>query len=78
MLEQNGDVELRIFTLLGELVWSAEETGLPPGLYDGLIKWDGYNNVGNLVLNGVYIAVLKVNYTSGGSKTFKRKVAFIK
>ena len=78
LLEQNGDVELRIFTLLGELVWSAEETGLPPGLYDGLIKWDGYNNVGNLVLNGVYIAVLKVNYTSGGSKTFKRKVAFIK
>jgi hypothetical protein len=78
LLEQNGDVELRIFTLLGELVWSAEEKGLTPGLYDGRIQWNGYNNVGNLVLNGIYIAVLKVNYTGGEGQTFKTKVAFIK
>jgi len=77
-LESPADVELRIYTLLGELVWKKEEKGLQKGLYDGKIVWDGRNERGYRVLNGVYLAVLRVKYQNGETKMFKTKVAFIK
>ncbi len=77
-MEDNGDAELRIYTLLGELVWKKELKGLSRGLYDGQIRWDGRNERGHEVLNGVYLAILRVRYQNGQTKTFKTKVAFIK
>ena len=77
-MEDNGDAELRIYTLVGELVWKQELKGLSKGLYDGQIRWDGRNELGHEVLNGVYLAILRVRYQNGQTKTFKTKVAFIK
>ncbi len=77
-LEATADVELRIYTLLGELVWKKVEKGLQKGLYDGKIVWDGRNERGYRVLNGVYLAVLRVKYQNGETKMFKTKVAYIK
>jgi hypothetical protein len=73
--ENSGEAEIRIYTLLGGLVWSSGKVAIPSGgqLYDGLITWNGKNNADNQVLNGVYIAILKID-----GKTFKTKVAFVK
>ncbi len=76
-LQQDSNVSLEIYTLLGELVWkkkytSAEAQG-KAGPHDGDIVWDGRNGNGKPVLNGVYLAVLKTN---GG--TVVTKVAVIK
>ena len=77
LMERPGDVQLRIFTLLGELVYSADRS-LDQGLFYDEISWDGHNDAGRLVLNGVYIAILKVSYSGGETKIYKTKVAFIK
>jgi hypothetical protein len=71
--ENPGKVELKIYTLLGGLVYSKEIEVPSRGDYGGLLNWNGINNIGHTVLNGVYIAVLRVN-----GKTYKTKVAFIK
>jgi hypothetical protein len=73
-LEQPGPVEIKIYTLLGGMVWSDRRENLAGGqVYDGEFIWDGFNNKGQRVLNGVYVAVLKAN-----GKTYITKVAYIK
>ncbi len=66
-LTQASDIEFRIYTLLGELVYvksfkSTDPEGqpLPDGGFRSLF-WDGRNGKGKHVLNGVYIAMLKTN-----------------
>jgi hypothetical protein len=71
-LPQASDIEFRIYTLLGELVYakSYKATDLQgtQGHHARDIVWDGKNGDGDPVLNGVYIAVLKAN---AGSVTTK-------
>jgi hypothetical protein len=55
------------------LVWSNAVNVQGGQLYDGLITWNGLNNVGNEVLNGVYLAVIKID-----GQTYMTKVAYIK
>jgi len=65
--------ELRIFTMLGELVWeTAFEARNPLGVQG--IFWNGLNGAGQRVLNGVYLAILK---TKDG-KMATTKVAVLK
>jgi hypothetical protein len=86
-LENYSNVEIYIFTLVGELVWSQSFQNQAPGAHSGdsdsKYRWDGKNDRGNVVLNGVYLCVLKVTEIgSGGSggatKTYTRKIAYIK
>jgi hypothetical protein len=64
-LTQDSDVTIRIYTLLGELVWSKTYGAAEPegkaGNHPGDIFWDGTNDQGQKVLNGVYVAVLTTN-----------------
>lgn len=68
-LPQDSQVTLRIYTLLGELVWttsfSASDAEGKAGNHDGVslkaITWDGKNGKSQEVLNGVYIAVLSTD-----------------
>ena len=80
-LEDDGDVEIRIFTLVGELVWTKILPNQPQGYHDGLYneqyRWDGKNDRGKTVLNGVYLCVLRTT-VNGSTKTFVTKVAYIK
>ncbi|MEE4312041.1 MAG: hypothetical protein V2J62_09210 [candidate division KSB1 bacterium] len=79
-LDQDSDIEIRIYTLLGELVWSRQYSADEPqgkrGLHDGAtaITWNGRNEGGNTVLNGVYIAYLNTSY----GKTVTTKIAVLK
>jgi len=69
---------LRIYTLVGDLVWektfTAESRLGTAGLHDGDITWDGRNLRGLSVLNGVYVAVL----TTEDGKRAITKVAVVK
>ncbi|UCC81046.1 MAG: hypothetical protein JSW64_06725 [Candidatus Zixiibacteriota bacterium] len=76
-LAEDSDLEVKIFTLLGELVWSMSISASDPlgraGPHtestDG-IEWDGKNDAGFEVRSGVYICLLK-NNTSGEEEKFK-------
>jgi len=79
LLEQNSNVEIKIFTLTGELVWSKSLTGLQRGFYDRLVQWDGRNDKGQRVLNGVYLCTIDIKPLGGGaSKRYITKIAYIK
>ena len=78
-LRQDSDIQLEIYTLIGELVWHRSYSKYEPQGKKGLHKeneiiWDGKNSKGNKVLNGVYIAKIK---TSQGESAMT-KVAVIK
>jgi flagellar hook assembly protein FlgD len=75
-LERPGTVEIKIYNLLGGLVRTlSQDIAEGDRVIDGYgrLTWDGYNEVGNRVLNGVYIAILKAN-----GQTYKTKIAYIK
>ncbi|MCZ6818595.1 MAG: hypothetical protein O7G31_03805, partial [Calditrichaeota bacterium] len=64
-LVQDSEVSLRIYTLVGQLVWevsfAANSLEGLAGTHSGEIKWDGRNGENRSVLNGVYVAVLTTN-----------------
>ena len=77
-LDKDMGGELRIYTLVGDLVWKRSFTAGSRlgtrGLHDGDITWNGTNMHGMKVLNGVYVAVLT---TEDGKKVIT-KVAVVK
>lgn len=81
-LEEDTDVSLHIYTLLGELVWHQKFSASDPEGQQGThdqgnlppIYWDGRNDLGHAVLNGVYIAVL----STGKGESVTTKTAIIK
>jgi hypothetical protein len=79
VLNATSDVTLRIFSLAGELVksaWNRELTNLQGGeIY--YVVWDGKNDQGDTVLNGVYLCVIEIR-SSSGNKTYTTKIAYIK
>ena len=81
-MDTGGDVEIRIFTLVGELVWTKIVQGETGGFHDGdsdpQYRWDGKNDKGYTVLNGVYLCVLRLKEQGGGTKIYTKKIAYIK
>jgi hypothetical protein len=76
-LAEDSDLEVKIFTLLGELVWSKSIAASDPlgraGSHTNdtnYILWNGKNDAGHEVRSGVYICLLK-NNTSGEEERFK-------
>ena len=78
-LPKPSKVEFRIFTLTGEEVLSRiyPAGDLSPGAGDQMVtlRWDGRNEQNELVLNGVYIAWLRI-VSTGDEATLK--VAVVK
>ncbi len=78
-LKQPSDVQIRIFTLVGELVWTWQRENLGTGVYESLARWDGRNDKGEQVLNGVYICTIDIKPGDGSSsQRYITKIAFIK
>jgi hypothetical protein len=76
-LPSPADVTIEIFTLIGEKVFSEEINSGELGAVSGeknIIIWEGRNSRGDIVRNGVYIAVLKL---STGTEA-RRKIAVAK
>jgi hypothetical protein len=74
-LDTDSDVELRIFTLTGGLVRTWKWTNLAAGLYDKYVSWEGKNDRGYSVVNGVYLCQIIIKATG---QTFMTKIAYIK
>jgi len=73
-----SDVEIMIFTATGEKVRQMHFGAGGPGGQAGVnggVFWDGRNGEGVVVLNGVYVAVIKV---AEGGLTAKVKIAVVK
>jgi len=75
-LKQDTDVDIKIYTLIGELVLSRSYTKNDAegkeGTHDGDVTWDARNGQGYKVLNGVYIIYLNTGF--GESVTTKAAV----
>ncbi len=67
-----SEVELKIYTLTGELVL---EKTYASGAGVNQIEWDGCNGRGETVKNGVYIAVIR---SKASGETVKQKLAVVK
>ena len=77
-LKEDTDVDIKIYSLIGELVWSrsfrADEPGGRKGPHDGDLIWDARNDKGYKVLNGVYVIYIK----TGTGESTMTKAAVIK
>jgi len=77
-LKEDTEVEIKIYTLIGELVWSRlyplGDARSKKGTHEGDVTWDARNDKGYKVLNGVYIIYLKTGY----GETATTKAAVIK
>ena len=79
VLTENHDTTIKIYTQLGDLVLernypsgSEGAKGQPTG-YSNEIKWDGKNNSGRYVANGIYLLEIK-----SGSEKQLRKIGVVK
>jgi hypothetical protein len=76
-----SDLDIKIFTLLGELVWSKSISAGDPfgtaGLHSGsnALSWYGTNDLGRGIRSGIYICMVR-NLTTGEEAKFK--IAIIK
>lgn len=79
-LEQESQVSLKIYNVVGQLVRILADQETQSG--DQKLRrytWDGRNGTGQIVLNGVYFAVLTTQPQAGGeSKQLVIKIAVIK
>jgi hypothetical protein len=75
-LERDTDVIFRLYTLVGELVWSVSFASTEPNGRAGLhvLLWNGTNGSARKVLNGVYFLFMK---TADGTVR-KTKIAVLK
>jgi hypothetical protein len=76
-LESDASVTMKIFTLMGEMVYQAEFAAGAEGGREGsnYLNWDGANEEGKTVVNGVYVVVIR-NNNSG--QAYKIKLAVLK
>ena len=62
-LESESSVVIKIFTLIGDLVWTREfsrgAAESMPGLHE--VEWTGRNESGEIVRNGVYICRIETD-----------------
>ena len=79
-LPEDTEVTFRVFTLTGELVWSAQYAAGTPQGSAGLhgqgadeVTWDGRNDMGERVLSGVYVCYME----TGQGKRKYTKIAVI-
>jgi hypothetical protein len=70
-LNSPGEVSIKIYDLLGNLVYSVEKANVPEGTHEE--QWDGKNVQHQVVRNGVYVCVL-----SAGGQTAKFRIAVAK
>jgi len=76
-LSAASEVELKIYTLTGELVMGKTYSGGSNGGLAGVnqIEWDGCNGRGEQVKNGVYISVIR---SAATGEVVKQKLAVVK
>lgn len=84
-LSQDADVTLRIFDLLGNLVWSRSFAAGTPGgrgrqgnLHPNSVVWDGSNDVGQHIGSGGYVLVAKAVADGKVIMSTQRKIVVLR
>lgn len=81
VLTENSKVTIWIYSSIGELVRKLEYVSGDTGGKTGTnrVSWDGRNGDGMIVANGIYIAQIIAEPTSGGDSVKEiRKIAVVK
>lgn len=83
VLTEDANVTVRIYTLLGDLLYRADYpaggaggTGAPLG-FTNEVAWDGRNAAGTIVANGVYLAEIRAE-APGGTRREIRRIGVLK
>ncbi|NNE44425.1 MAG: DUF11 domain-containing protein [Gemmatimonadetes bacterium] len=77
-LVQPARVSLKLYTARGALVQTLlDQAPLAAGLHQDR-AWDGRNGNGDVVVNGVYLAEIAVQYDNGSVERYLRKVAVVR
>jgi len=58
-LKVSGHVKLTVYNMLGQVIQTLMDNEMPVGSHT--IEWNGLDNTGNLVPNGIYIYKIEVN-----------------
>jgi hypothetical protein len=80
VLMLDADVDIKVFDLLGNPVWSRS---FSPGENGGrmgtnMVQWDGMNDNGDVVGNGGYLCLVKVRPPGEDGVEKTRKIAVMK
>lgn len=70
-IEKSGNVEIKIYNLLGQEVRSLIDSQLESGIHN--IKWDGIDNNGNFISTGIYFVLFKTD-----QNRYIQKISYIK
>lgn len=70
-IPQKGEMQLNVFNILGQKIKTLYNSSVQPGTYQ--FTWDGKDEKGSLVANGIYIYQVQYN-----GKVYSRKMVFMK
>ncbi|HCJ66500.1 MAG TPA: hypothetical protein DHV62_04045, partial [Elusimicrobia bacterium] len=82
-LTEDSNVTIRIYNLVGDLVWTKENAagvGTPEG-YRNIEFWDGKNDAGMIVANGVYLCLITArpaDSAGGEERKISRLIGVVK
>jgi flagellar hook assembly protein FlgD len=77
-VNQSQEVEIRIFTLSGDLVKTLRQTIYSQGYRAATIVWDGTQDNGGQISSGMYVYQLQLILSDGTSKRQTSKLVVIR
>ncbi|MHC1708585.1 MAG: type IX secretion system sortase PorU [Bacteroidales bacterium] len=72
------DVEIQIFSVMGQLIKTIKEQMTTDGFKVGPIRWDGYNDYGSRIGRGLYVYRVRVTTDKGESVEKTSKLIVLK
>lgn len=72
------EAELDIYSVTGRLVKSIRRNIQSEGYFDNSITWDGRDDYGNLIANGVYVYVLRLRSALGETDIEAQKLVILR
>ena len=73
-LSKTSDIEINIYSLGGKKIFSIEKLNAPRGF--NIINWNGQNNFGDVLANGVYIYHIKASNENEKTSSLGRIAKF--
>lgn len=79
-LSENSDVDLKVYSRSGQLIWERSFASGGEGGKSGFtrINWNGQDSGGNALPNGVYFYIIRATNDSGETQVAKGKLALLK
>ena len=78
VLPEQADVDIEIFTVMGDLVKKVAAGAIRSAGSNDQDSWNGLNDRGNTVIPGTYICRIRARYASGQVEEARRMVAVVR